>query len=304
MRYLWSMTPTIEIEKLSKSYGKNRGIEDISFTVQAGEVFGFLGPNGAGKTTTIRAMVGLIKATSGSVRILGHDALQTSEELRSRIGYLPGALTLYPTLTGWEVLRFFATMRDRHLDREIAEYAERLNVDLHRKIHDLSKGNRQKIGVIQAFMHQPDVLLLDEPTSGLDPVVQKEFEIMLAETKSRGATVLLSSHVLSEVEHLADRVAIISEGKMVVSERISVLRDRAVRKIELAFDHEVQTRKYLEIAGVKEISQRGNKLTCVMAGKGTELFRLAVEDGVISIDTHETSLDEIFLSLVKIENPQ
>ena len=153
-------------------------------------------------------------------------------------------------------------------------------------------------------MHHPDVLLLDEPTSGLDPVVQKEFEIMLAETKSRGATVLLSSHVLSEVEHLADRVAIISEGRMVVSERISVLRDRAVRKIELTFDHVVATDKYQALVGLKEVAQRGNKLICVMAGKGTELFRLAVEDGVISIDTHETSLDEIFLSLVKVETPQ
>ena len=177
------MTPAIRLKNLSKSYGASRGIEGISFEVMPGEVFGFLGPNGAGKTTAIRTLVGLIKASSGSAEILGESVSISSVSLRSKIGYLPGVLSTYKGYTAWEFLQFVAKMRGLNCDEKIIEYAKRLELDLHRKISHLSKGNRQKIGVIQAFMHQPLVLFLDEPTSGLDPIVQREFEEILEEAK-------------------------------------------------------------------------------------------------------------------------
>ena len=192
-----SNKPAIALKNLTKSYGKSRGIEDISFEVFPGEVFGFLGPNGAGKTTAIRTLVGLINATSGSAEILGQNALESTVGLRAQIGYLPGVLSIYKGFTAWQYLQFIAKMRGVNCDAKINEYAKRLNLDLHKHISDLSKGNRQKVGVIQAFMHQPAVLFLDEPTSGLDPIVQREFEEILDEAKARGAAVRLSSHVLS-----------------------------------------------------------------------------------------------------------
>ncbi len=294
-----STQATISLNHLTKNYGKSRGIEDISFEIFPGEVFGFLGPNGAGKTTAIRTLMGLIDATSGSAQILGCDALVSTPELRARIGYLPGALSLYENYTSIELLKFFARMRRINCDKAIAEYSARLNLDLDRKISELSKGNRQKIGVVQAFMHQPDVLFLDEPTSGLDPLAQREFELILAETKERGAAVMLSSHVLSEVEHLAGRVAIIDEGHLLVVDQISSLKDKALRTIDLFFDKPVSVELFTAIPGIKNVSSHGNSITCAVIGSETILLRVAVENEVVSVQTHEPSLEEIFLHLVE-----
>ncbi len=291
--------PAISLNNLSKSYGKSRGIENISFEVMPGEVFGFLGPNGAGKTTAIRTLVGLINATSGSAKILGQDALKSSVKLRSQIGYLPGVLSIYKGFTGWQYLKFIAKMRGVNCDAKINEYAKRLNLDLHRHIEHLSKGNRQKVGVIQAFMHQPAVLFLDEPTSGLDPIVQREFEAILDEAKARGAAVMLSSHVLSEVEHLADRVAIIDEGKLVVVEKISVLKQQASRTIDLYFKSLVSKELFAQLPGIKDLVVKGDRVSCTVVGSEAQLLSLALANGLDSVRTHEPTLDEIFLSLVK-----
>lgn len=292
------MSTAIELRNLTKSYGKSRGIEDISLTVEQGEVLGFLGPNGAGKTTCIRTLMGLIKATSGEARILGENALMAPASLRSRIGYLPGVFAVYENYTALELLRFIAKMRGRNCDLAINEYANRLSLDLHRHIHDLSKGNRQKVGVIQAFMHNPDVLFLDEPTSGLDPLVQREFESILDEAKARGAAVVLSSHVMSEVEHLADRVAIINQGKLVVLEQISTLKLRARQQVVLYFDHPVEESTFSSLHGVSEVHVRGNELSCTVVGEEGELLQVAVANGVKSIRSHEPTLDEIFMSFI------
>ena len=299
-----STKPAISLRNLSKSYGKSRGIENITFDVMPGEVFGFLGPNGAGKTTAIRTLVGLINASSGSAEILGHNALASSVQLRKRIGYLPGVLSIYKGYTAQQYLQFIAKMRGINCDSKINEYAKRLNLDLHKHISDLSKGNRQKVGVIQAFMHQPEVLFLDEPTSGLDPIVQREFEAILDEAKARGAAVMLSSHVLSEVEHLADRVAIINEGKLIVVEKISVLKEKAPRTIDLYFNKEVDKSIFNQIQGIKDLQVKGSRASCTVIGSESQLLSIALNNGLESVRTHEPTLDEIFLSLVSAGKPQ
>ena len=299
-----STKPAISLRNLSKSYGKSRGIENITFDVMPGEVFGFLGPNGAGKTTAIRTLVGLINASSGSAEILGHNALASSVQLRKRIGYLPGVLSIYKGYTAQQYLQFIAKMRGINCDSKINEYARRLNLDLNKHISDLSKGNRQKVGVIQAFMHQPEVLFLDEPTSGLDPIVQREFEAILDEAKARGAAVMLSSHVLSEVEHLADRVAIINEGKLIVVEKISVLKEKAPRTIDLYFNKEVDKSIFNQIQGIKDLQVKGSRASCTVIGSESQLLSIALNNGLASVRTHEPTLDEIFLSLVSAGKPQ
>jgi ABC-2 type transport system ATP-binding protein len=297
------MTPAIRLNNLSKSYGASRGIEDISFEVMPGEVFGFLGPNGAGKTTAIRTLVGLIKASSGSAEILGESVSISSVSLRSKIGYLPGVLSTYKGYTAWEFLQFIAKMRGLNCDEKIVEYAKRLELDLHRKISQLSKGNRQKIGVIQAFMHQPLVLFLDEPTSGLDPIVQREFEEILEEAKSRGAAIVLSSHVLSEVEHLADRVAIIDQGKLLVVEKISVLKENSPRTIDLYFTEPVEEAIFKSVKGIKDLKVKKSRVSCTVIGSESQLLKVALENGLESVRTHEPTLDEIFVSLVRRGKP-
>ena len=294
----------ISLHNLTKSYGKSRGIENVTFEVFPGEVFGFLGPNGAGKTTAIRTLVGLINATSGTAEILGHDALDSSVQLRKRIGYLPGVLSIYKGYTAHQYLQFIAKMRGVNCDSKINEYAKRLNLDLYKHISDLSKGNRQKVGVIQAFMHQPEALFLDEPTSGLDPIVQREFEAILDEAKARGAAVMLSSHVLSEVEHLADRVAIINEGKLIVVEKISVLKEKAPRTIDLYFNKEVDQSIFNQIQGIKDLQVKGSRASCTVIGSESQLLTVALNNGLESVRTHEPTLDEIFLSLVSAGKPQ
>jgi ABC-2 type transport system ATP-binding protein len=291
--------PSISLRGLTKYYGRDLGVEDLSFDVMPGEVFGFLGPNGAGKTTAMRMLVGLLRITRGSASVLGTDIATAPASLRNRIGYLPGALALYGNLTGAEYLRFLARMRGRSMARRIGELSERLDLDLTRHIHDLSKGNQQKLGVVQAFMHSPDVLILDEPTAGLDPIVQREFEALIDEAQQQGAAILLSSHVLSEVDHLAGRVAIVDAGHLLVVEDITTLKRRALRTIDLDFAQPVDASAFTSLPGVTEVRTRGSQVTCTVTGAETQLLRHAADLGVLSIRTHEPSLDQVFFSLVQ-----
>ena len=294
------MSPNVAIslEKLTKNYGSTRGITEVTFDVNAGEVMGFLGPNGAGKTTAIRTLLGLIKATSGNATILGKNALVPNVELRRKIGYLPGIAATYDRYSALKYLDFLAHMRGLKLESAIRKLARRLDLDINEHIHDLSKGNRQKVSVIQAFMHSPEVLFLDEPTSGLDPLVQREFEKILDEARDRGAAIILSSHVLSEVEHLADRIAIINQGAIVIVDEISTLKSKARRRIDLFFDQKISKNDFSKVPNIKEIEVEDGSLHCVVTGSEHELLKRAVELGVSEVRTQESSLEEIFLDLV------
>lgn len=290
--------PAISLQGLTKYYGHDLGVADVTFDVFPGEVIGFLGPNGAGKTTTMRSLVGLLNITSGRAQILGQEVSVNSTKLRAEIGYLPGSPALYTNLTALEHLRFLAKMRGIDCNEQINSISERFELDLSRHIHELSKGNQQKVAVIQAFMHSPKVLILDEPTSGLDPIVQREFGAIVSEFQKRGGAVLLSSHVLSEVEHLADRVVIINAGKQVLVEEISRLKERTVRTIDLYFATPPSKAIFLSVPGVKDLRVYENRVTCTVVGAENALLRVAVDAGLESVQTHESSLDDIFFSLV------
>ena len=290
--------PAISLQGLTKYYGHDLGVADLTFDVFPGEVIGFLGPNGAGKTTTMRCLVGLLNITSGRAQILGQEVGVSSIRLRAEIGYLPGSPALYTNLTGREHLKFLAKMRGIDCDEQIESISKRFELDLSRRIHELSKGNQQKVAVIQAFMHGPKVLILDEPTSGLDPIVQREFSAIVGEFQKRGGAVLLSSHVLSEVEHLADRVVIVNAGKQVLVEDISRLKERAVRTIDLYFATPPSEAIFSSVPGVKDLRVYGNRVTCIVVGAENALLSVAVDAGLESVQTHESSLDDIFFSLV------
>lgn len=288
----------ISIQGLTKYYGRDLGVAGVTFDVFPGEVIGFLGPNGAGKTTTMRSLVGLLNITSGRAQILGQEVNVGAFALRAKIGYLPGSPALYKNLTGLQHLEFLAKMRGIDCNEEIHSMAERFDLDLGRHIHELSKGNQQKVAVIAAFMHKPEVLILDEPTSGLDPIVQREFSAIVDDMQTRGAAILLSSHVLSEVEHLADRVVIVNAGKQVLVEEISRLKEKTVRTIDLYFGAPVKGEVFAGISGIKDLRTYGNRVSCTVVGAENALLRCAVDNGLESVQTHESSLDDIFFSLV------
>lgn len=291
-------TPAISLHGLTKYYGNDLGVADVTFDVFPGEVIGFLGPNGAGKTTTMRSLVGLLNITSGRAQILGQEVGLSSTGLRANIGYLPGSPALYKNLTALEHLEFLSRMRRIDCTNEILSMAQRFDLDLGRRIHELSKGNQQKVAVIQAFMHKPAVLILDEPTSGLDPIVQREFSAIVDDMQSRGAAILLSSHVLSEVEHLADRVVVVNEGRQLLVEEISTLKEKTVRTIDLYFGKAVDADVFAGVEGIKDLRVYGTRVSCTVIGAENALLRRAVENGLESVQTHESSLDDIFFSLV------
>ena len=296
------LVPAISLTNLTKWYGDTVGVTNITFDVQAGEVLGFLGPNGAGKTTAMRVLVGLIKATGGSARILGVTTAISQPSLRANIGYLPGVLELYRHLSGQDFLHFLAGMRRIDCTSRINELAEQLDVDLSKKISELSKGNRQKLGVIQAFMHDPKVLILDEPTSGLDPIVQREFEKILNRARDNGAGILLSSHVLSEVEHLADRVAVLDRGELLAVEKIELLKSATSRTLDLQFPVDLPVETFAKLPGVTSVTARGHQVTCEVVGSEQELLRVAVANGVTNDHSREVSLSDVFIALVEGNN--
>ena len=285
----------IRADRLTKFYGNVRGVEDLDLEVHRGELFGFLGPNGAGKTTTIRLLLDLLRPTRGRVEVLGVEP-SSSVELRSQLGYLPGELSMYEDLTGMELIRFFASLRDV-TDLSLAHaLAERLDLDLDRPIRTLSKGNKQKVGIVQAFFHRPELLILDEPTSGLDPLVQHEFQSILRETSAEGRTVFLSSHVLSEIEHVTHRVGIVREGALVVVEEISALKAKATRRLDIHLASPVSAEDIATVPGVKDVTVDGPRVTLTVEGSMDPLIKELARYEVLDLISEEPDLDEIFLA--------
>ncbi len=295
------MPEVIRAEQLTKSYGPNRGIVDVDFSVQSGEVFGFLGPNGAGKTTTIRLLLDLIRPTNGRLSVFGLDSRRDSVRIRERLGYLPGDLRLYERMTGRELLRFFAHLR--RADGRGDELAERLDLDLDRRIKELSRGNRQKIGLVQAFMHDPELVVLDEPTSGLDPLVQETFYDLVAEVTGRGGTVFLSSHVLSEVQHVADRVGLIREGRLGLVDTVENLRARAFTHVEATFKARPPVDAFAGVLGVRELGRHGDVVRFALEGEIDPLVKALARFPVKALDVHEADLEDIFMALYRGGEP-
>ncbi len=290
------MADVILAEHLTKSYGKQRGVIDLSFAVKPGEVFGYLGPNGAGKTTTIRTMLDFIRPTSGRVALFGLDSRDDAVEIHRRIGYLPGELALYEKLTGAELLQHFASLRGGVDEAYVRELAARLDCDPSARIRSLSHGNKQKVALIQAFMHRPELLVLDEPTTGLDPIVQQEFHRLVEEIREEGRTVFLSSHVMPEVERLCDRVAIIREGRLVAVEDVGEMKSKAVRTIDIHFAKPVAAEAFAQLPGVREIAAQGDVLHITVAGPLDAIVKEAARHEVVDLESHEPSLEEIFLA--------
>ena len=290
------MTPAIHTEGLSKRFGKVEALADLSIDIGPGEVFGFLGPNGAGKTTMIRTILDEIRPTAGRAEILGMDTHTEPVPIRRLIGYLPGDLQMYPNLTGRDLITYFGNLRGGVDESEVQTIAERLGAELDRKIGDLSSGNRQKIGIIQAFMSSPDLLILDEPSTGLDPLVQREFQSMMREVAEQGRTVFLSSHTLSEVQRVADRVGIIRHGRLIALESVSDLRRKAIRRIELDFGSQPPVAQLGAVPGVRDVDVEGHRVTLSFEGEMSELLAVADGHDLRDVSTQDADLEEIFLA--------
>ena len=286
----------ISAEGLTKRYGRRRGLAGLDLSVHTGEVFGYLGPNGAGKTTTIRLLLDLIRPSSGRIELLGGDPRRDGVALRRRVGYLPGDFTVDGRQSARELLTYLGNLRGGVPANRIAALAERVDLDLGARIRSLSKGNRQKVGLVQAFMHSPELLVLDEPTSGLDPLLQQTFLAMVREAREAGQTVFMSSHVMSEVQQSADRVGIIRDGRMVAVERVEELRERAVRRVEIHFESPVPPSDFATLAGVSDVAVHGSVLHCKLNGRADALVKAAARHTVISLLSEEPDLEELFFT--------
>jgi ABC-2 type transport system ATP-binding protein len=295
------MSDAIATEDLTKHYGEVQALEGLDLTVAKGEIFGFLGPNGAGKSTTIRTMLDLVRPTRGRAELLGLDSQAQPVEIRRHIGYVPGDLALYPKLTGRELLTYFANLRGGVDWGYVEQLAERLGSDLSRKIGEHSTGNRQKIGLIQAFMNYPELLILDEPNAGLDPLVQQEFHRMLDEVRHEGRTVFLSSHTLSEVERVADRVGVIRGGHLAVVERVDELKRKAIRRIEFEFADNAPADLFDGVDGVREATVEGQHANVAFEGSVNALLHAAMTQEVVNLNSREADLEEIFLAYYRDE---
>ncbi len=293
---------TIQIEGLTKHYGSVKALVGLDLEIAAGEIFGFLGPNGAGKTTCIRTIMDEIRATAGKATILGLDSHDSSVELRRDIGYLPGDLAMYPSLTGRDTITYFANLRGGVEWDYVEKLAERLDADLSKKVGDLSSGNRQKVGLIQAFMNHPKVIIMDEPSSGLDPLVQREIQKMMREVAATGTTIFLSSHTLSEVQRVADRVGIIRHGLLVAVETVANLRSKAMRRVEFELDKSPDASIFAAVAGVRDVLVENHDVSMDFDGDMGALLQTADKNyTIVDISTHEADLEEIFLTYYRDE---
>jgi ABC-2 type transport system ATP-binding protein len=297
------MNLAIETEKLTKSYGRRaRGIEEVNLAVEEGEVFGFLGPNGAGKTTTVRTLLGFLRPTGGRGEVFGLDIRKESVEIRARVGNLPGEFALEDKMTGEGLLRFFARLRGVKDLGYAHELAERLGAELHRPMRRLSRGNKQKIGLVQAMFHRPPLLMLDEPTGGLDPLVQEEFLDIIEEVKAEGRTVFFSSHNLAEVERVCDRVGIIRGGRMVAVETTDTLIDKSFRHVVLTFAEDVDPGPFEALSGVKDLRPAGSRLAFTLYDDLDEMVKLAARHELVNMEYERPSLEEVFLTYYEREN--
>jgi ABC-2 type transport system ATP-binding protein len=292
----------IRTARLTKDFGHGLGLFELDLEVRRGEILGFLGPNGAGKSTTMRLLLDLIKPTSGTATLLGLDSRTGSLEIRRRVGFLPGDLALYPALTGEAMLEYLADLRGGTDRRVRDELAERFDADLGRRIRELSTGNRQKLGLIQAFMHEPELLILDEPIAGLDPLVQRSFHELLHEVAAQGRTVFLSSHTLSEVERVAHRVAILRRGRLVVVDTLENLRNVAVQRLEIEFCGVPPPADALRnLPGVQDVQADGQHLLVSFEGAADPIVKTIAAYDVQSIRSREADLEEIFLHFYRDE---
>jgi beta-exotoxin I transport system ATP-binding protein len=290
------MDPVISTEQLTKFYGPHRGIIDVDLTVNPGEIFGFLGPNGAGKTTTIRVLLDLIRPTSGKAAVFGIETSADPVAIHRRVGYIPGEFTLYDRLTAGQTIQYFANLRGG-VDRAYqTSLAERFDLDLKRRYKELSKGNKQKVGLLIALQHKPELLILDEPTAGLDPLVQQTFFETLRESVAGGATVFLSSHILSEVEKSCDRVAIIREGRIAKIDTVDALRDLAHHQVELRFSGPVPRAAFEGLPGVSDLDGQDHVLRMRVSGPITPVVQAAARYELLDFVSREPSLEETFLA--------
>ena len=290
------MTAVIHIEQLTKSYGSHRGITELDLDVEEGEIFGFLGPNGAGKTTTMRVLLDLIRPTSGRAEVFGIETTADPVAIHRRLGYLPGEFDLYDRLTGAQTIAYFANLRGGVDAGYVAELVERLDLDPSRRFKEYSKGNKQKVGLVVALQHKPDLLILDEPTSGLDPLVQRTFFEIVRETRSEGRTMFLSSHIIDEVDRTCDRVAIIREGRLVQVDRIEAIRRLAFHHVELTFGAPVASGIFSSIDGVSDVEVDGPVVRMRVAGPIGAVLGAAAPHGIIDVVSREPNLEDVFLA--------
>ncbi len=284
----------IEINQLTKMYGKARGISDISFKVEEGEIFGFIGPNGAGKSTTIRTLLSLIRPTSGSAAIFGKDCIEAAPEIAKDIGYLPSEVFYYDNMRVHDLLKYSASFYKKDCSKRIKELADMLDLDLTKKIDDLSLGNKKKVGIIQGLLHEPKLIILDEPTSGLDPLMQQKFFDLLQKENKKGATILFSSHILSEVQRLCDRVAIIKDGKIVQVEKISTLKENNHKNFKIETNQEVG-KDYFNLPGVTNLEVKDRHISFLFRGDINTIMQKIASIHIANLWIEEPDLEEIFM---------
>ena len=295
----------IQTSKLSKDYGLGHGLFDLDLTVSPQEVFGFLGPNGAGKSTAIRCLMGMIRPTFGSAHIFGLDCLRDSVAVKRKVGYMPGDMPQFGSLRGREVVAYLGGLRGTIDPALVQKIAERFDLDLGRRFREYSSGNKKKLGIVLAFMHKPDLLILDEPTGGLDPLNQQEFYRLVNETREAGATIFLSSHILSEVEHVCDRVGIIRSGRLVKVAELDEIHRFHVHRMELEFapGTEIPEAAIRSAAGVEDVVVEDNKLTCTVEGTFEPLLKALNGATVTNLASREPSLEEVFLTYYRPDAP-
>jgi ABC-2 type transport system ATP-binding protein len=293
----------IETNGLTVYYGKHRGIKDVNLKVEKGEVFGFLGPNGAGKSTTQRVLLDVIRPTKGSAKIFGMDCQGQGSEIRQRVGYLPGELSLYPSLTGRSFLNLVARINGKKVDKTFRRSLyERLQFDPSRKMSQYSRGNKQKVGLIAAFMNKPDLLVLDEPTGGLDPLVQQTVMELVREVKEDGRTVFFSSHILPEVEAVCDRVGIIREGELIQTSTVDALTKHSFKRLRLTLRETPATDSFSRIDDVVEMGRSGNDIDLEVKNNMEEVMKTALTFGLADLDVLPVTLEEIFLGFYDRQN--
>ncbi len=285
----------VKVSNLTKFYGKTKGIEKVSFEIHEGEIYGLMGPNGAGKTTTLRSMLNLISSDSGKTNILGKDVNELSSKEISHISYLPGEFEMYSNLTGKQYLTYISNLRNAKTNN-IHLLSDQLDLDLNKKINALSKGNKQKIGIVQAFMNSPKLAILDEPTSGLDPLKQQEFQNIVKEQNKKGCSVLLSSHILNEIEDLCEKVGIIKDGTLIASEQISALKNKTIKKYEVTFENTPSENKLSEIKGIYDLKIKDEIATFTIKGNIDDMIKTISKFTVINLRILEPDLEEIFLT--------
>lgn len=297
MRAAYDMTALITAEALTKYYGRHRGVDGLTFAVEEGTIFGFLGPNGAGKTTTIRVLMGLLRPTTGHASIGGLDCWKQALAVKRLVGYLPGEFVFDPVLTGGQIIAYLANLRGGVDQTYLRQLVERLELDPGKRFREYSHGNKRKVGLIQAFMHRPRLLILDEPTMGLDPLNQQEFSRMVDEVHAEGRTIFLSSHILAEVERICQHVGILREGRLVTVDEVAHLKRLKQHGLDISFSTPAAPEWFLHLPGVLEVQpgRDGLEMHLVVQGKLHEVLRVAVQHDAIDIATHEPSLEEVFL---------